>query len=91
MGKQTIYPEVTFTESELTGRPPIARLGCGKICLLHHSISPKSIKAGETWRCQIIAEEDTKVIIIPIELLVSKKRNEKIFKEKLELLKLKFA
>lgn len=82
--------EFTFTESGRGGKP-ISRHQSGKICILDYNCKMSNkVKPGETWECEIVSEEDKKIIIKPIALLLSTQHNEHVFNSKLSKLMQKY-
>jgi len=71
---------------------PIAKTFGGKICLLDLDFCKEKkiwIKVGETWRCRVTHEEDKKIIVQPLYILLSIEENDAIMKLKLKALKAK--
>jgi hypothetical protein len=82
--------ELTFTESQ-NSPFPIAKTGWGKICLIEFkSKNARVVKAGETWECLIVSEDQRKMIVNPVALMRSKEHNALEFNEKLSDLQKKF-
>ncbi len=81
--------ELTFTEPS-KGRLPISREK-GKIHLLDHSIKRSySVKAGETWLCEVLISEASQSIVKPIKIVHSKSYNSAAMESKMFDLKNKF-
>ncbi|MCF8360735.1 MAG: hypothetical protein K9H26_18415 [Prolixibacteraceae bacterium] len=79
-----------FTESERS-KSPIAKLPNGKICLINYeSPNCKFVKPGQSWDCEVINEDNRKVIVNPLTMTASEFETSAIMNEKLNKLKEKF-
>ncbi|MDD4972506.1 MAG: hypothetical protein PHT07_24000 [Paludibacter sp.] len=65
----------------------IARSSSGKIAIISYSYKGIWVHEGEDWLCEIIEEEEKKVIIIPVRMIKSSQDNIAESIEKIKKLK----
>lgn len=55
----------------------VGRSSSGKIAIISYDFKNTWVKDGENWLCDIISEQETKIIVMPIECIVDADENYK--------------
>jgi len=82
--EKIIYPTEVIHFFKDKSKKIIGRAESGKIAIISYDYKGQWINEGEDWLCEIIEEQDKKVIVMPIELKITADEN---FKNSLESLK----
>jgi hypothetical protein len=68
------------------GKKVIGRLESGKIAIISYGYTGKWVMDGDEWLCDIVKEEEHKVIVMPVKLVKSHEETEREVLERLSKL-----